>query len=282
MSKSEGRSPLSPRITRSPRSHKDLRAVAGRGRFCYPGSMNTVFDLFRNLRNALGFIGELLGYVVRFVSVFFQRRASLAARLLAAESQVGMCKRRTQRKGSPRPKFTAGFRFLWVVLSKLWAPWQAAAQLMQPATVKAWHTRAFRFYWRWRSRRRVGRPLISQEMRELIRKLSRENPLWGAEVIRLTLQNLHYKPPCEDTIRKYMVKPRNPRGKSTTWLPFLRNHLAVSWAIDFFTVTTIRFATLYVCLVLHHGRRKVVHLAITANPSMRWVIQQLREAMPYG
>ena len=98
----------------------------------------------------------------------------------------------------------------------------------------------------------------------LIRKLSRENPLWGAEVIRLTLLNLQYDPPCEDTIRKYMVKPENPRGKSATWLPFLRNHMDVSWAIDFFTVNTIRFTRLYVFIVLDHGRRKVVHWAITA------------------
>ena len=104
---------------------------------------------------------------------------------------------------------------MWVVLSKLWAPWRAAAQLMQPATVKAWHTRAFRLYWRWKSRKKPGRPSLSQEMQDLIRKLSRENPLWGAEVIRDTLLNLRYDPPCEDTIRKYMVKPRNPRGKST-------------------------------------------------------------------
>ena len=111
-------------------------------------------------------------------------------RLLAAESQLGICKRRTEQKGSPRFRFTAGFRLLWVVLSKFWAPWQAAAQLMQPATVKAWHTRAFKIYWRWKSRRKPGRPPITQEMRELIRKLSRENPLWGAEVIRLTLLKL--------------------------------------------------------------------------------------------
>jgi len=243
--------------------------------------MNTIIDLFGNLRNGLGCVAELLGYLLRFISVFFRSRASLAARLLAAESQLSVCKRRTEQKGSVRPRFTAGFRLLWVVLSKLWRPWQAAAQLMRPATVKAWHTRAFKLYWRWKSRRKAGRPLISQEMQELIRRLSRENPLWGAEVIRLTLLNLHYDPPCEDTIRKYMVKPR-PHKKSTTWLPFLRNHLNVSWAIDFFTVSTIRFATLYVFLVLAHGRRKVVHLAITSNPSMRWVIQQLREAMPYG
>jgi putative transposase len=243
--------------------------------------MNTVIDLIRDLWRALGCVAELLGYLLRFVSVFFRSRTSLAARLLAAESQLGICKRRTEQKGSPRFRFTAGFRLLWVVLSKLWAPWQVAAQLMQPATVKKWHTRAFKIYWRWKSRKKPGRAPIAPEMRELIRKLSRENVLWGAGQIRDHLLLLHYKPPCEDTIRKYMVKPKSPRGKST-WLPFLRNHMDVSWAIDFFTVNTIRFATLYVFLVLHHGRRKLVHFAITPNPSMGWVIQQLREAMPYG
>jgi transposase InsO family protein len=79
-----------------------------------------------------------------------------------------------------------------------------------------------------------------------------------------------------------MHKPRKPRKKSTTWLPFLRNHLDVSWAIDFFTVTTINFTILYVFLVFDHGRRKVIHFAITRNPSMKWVIQQLRESMPFG
>jgi len=243
--------------------------------------MNTIIDLLRNLWNLLACVGELLGYILRFASVFFQTRASLAARLVAAESQLSIRKRRVEQKGSPRFRFTAGFRVLWVVLSKFWAPWQAAAQLMQPATVKAWHTRAFKIYWRWKSRKTPGRPPITLEIRELIRKLSRENTLWGAGQISGQLLLLHYDP-CEDTIRKYMVKPKNPRGKSTTWLPFLRNHMDVSWAIDFFTVNTIRFATLYVFIILDHGRRKVVHFAITTNPSMRWVMQQLREAMPYG
>ncbi|MFH0793500.1 MAG: integrase core domain-containing protein [bacterium] len=151
---------------------------------------------------------------------------------------------------------------------------------MQPATVKRWHTLAYRLIWRWKSR--PGREPIAREMQNLIRRLSRENVLWGAARIRDTLSLLGYDPPCEDTIRKYMVKPRKPRKKSTTWLPFLRNHLHVSWAIDFFTVTTLGFSTLYVFLVFEHGRRKVVRFAITRTPSMKWVIQQLREAMPFG
>jgi putative transposase len=119
-------------------------------------------------------------------------------------------------------------------------------------------------------------------MQALIRKLSRENPLWGAECIRHTLLLLGYTVPGEDTIRKYMVKPRKPRKKSTTWLPFLRNHLDVSWAMDFFTVATVNFVILYVFLVFDRGRRKVMHFAITKNPTMDWVIQHLREAMPFG
>ncbi len=119
-------------------------------------------------------------------------------------------------------------------------------------------------------------------MQGFIQKLSRENPPWSAERIRDTLRLLGFDPHCEDTIRKYMVKPRNPRNSFSTWLPFLRNHLDVSWPIDFLTVTTIGFSTLYVSLVFAHGRRKAIHFAVTSTPSMAWVIQQLREAMPLG
>src|SRR6516164_1447650 len=70
--------------------------------------------------------------------------------------------------------------------------------------------------------------------------------------------------------------------KSQTWLTFLRNHLQVSWAMDFFTVPTLRLQTLYIFVILNHSRRQVVHFAVTAHPTMAWVIQQLREAMPFG
>jgi putative transposase len=89
-------------------------------------------------------------------------------------------------------------------------------------------------------------------------------------------------PPCPDTIRKYMVKPNGGGEKSQSWLTFLHNHMQVSWAMDFFTVPTLRFQILYVFVVLSHSRRQVVHLGVTAHPTMVWVIQQLREAMPFG
>ena len=112
--------------------------------------------------------------------------------------------------------------------------------------------------------------------------MCRENALWSAERIRDTLLLLGYQPPHADTIRKHMATPANPREKSTTWLPFLRNHLDVSWAMDFFTVVTANFAFLYGFLVFDHRRRRVHRFATTYNPSMEWVIQQLREATLFG
>ena len=230
----------------------------------------------------LRFACEIAGYCFTFLGAMLCPKAVLAAKLLAAESQLAICKQRIEDKKAPRPRFSASFRVLWVVLSKVLAGWERWAHLMQPATVKRWHTRAFQLYWRRESRSRPGRPPIAGEMQQLIARLSTENRLWGAGQIRDTLLLLGHEPPCLDRIRKYMVKGRPPRAKSTTWLAFLRNHLEVSWAIDFFSVTTRNFATLYVFLVFGHGRRRVVHWATTYHPSMDWVIQQLREATPYG
>jgi len=243
--------------------------------------MRTILTMLWAVSDVIRCLGELLGYGLKFLLTLCQPKAVLAVRLLAVESQLAVYMRRIQQKQEPRPRFTTSFRFLWVVLSKLWGGWEACAHLMQPATVKRWHTTAFRLFWRWKSRPR-GRAPVSRQMQGLIRKLSRENALWGAGQIRDTLLLLGYDPPCEDTVRKYMVRPRKPRMRSTTWLPFLRNHVDVSWAIDFFTVTTVRFAILYVFVVLDHGRRRVIHFATTYAPSMEWVIQQLREVTPFG
>ena len=84
--------------------------------------------------------------------------------------------------------------------------------------------------------RKGGRPTIRQEMRALIQRLSRENVLWSAETIHGHLVLLGFDPPCPETIRKYMVKHKGGTDMSQTWLTFLRNHLEVSWAMDFFTV----------------------------------------------
>ena len=248
----------------------------------YSAGMSTIRDAFSGICGVLFFIRQVTSYARTFLWALLSPRARVAARLLAAESQLAVHKHRIQQRKEPKPRFTQAFRLLWIVLSKLWRGWAKHVHLMQPATVVKWHRTSFRLYWRWKSRSRPGRPPISGDMMALIRKLSKENPLWSPERIRDTLTLLGYDPPHEDTIRRYMAKPGRSPEKSTTWLPFLRNHLDVSWAVDFFTVPTLTFDILYVFVVLGHGRRKVIHFAVTSNPTMEWIVQQLREAMPFG
>jgi len=119
---------------------------------------------------------------------------------------------------------------------------------------------------------------VSKEIRKLMRKMSRENPLWGAPRIHGGLLKLGIDI-GETSVGKYMVRRRNP--PSQTWRTFLENHVRTMVSIDFFTVPTIRFQVLHVFLVLAHGRRRIVHFNATAHPTAEWTGQQLREAFPF-
>jgi transposase InsO family protein len=243
--------------------------------------MSTVSGFLFTVGYVLGAVWELARHAFRFGLALVLLRAVLAARLLAAESQLAVALNHAGVSAKHRRRqFTPAFRMLWVALSKLLDGWEDLVHLMKPETVKRWHTRAFRLLWRWRSR--PGRPPLCFEMQQRIRRISRENPLWGPDRIRDTLLLLGYDAPCAETIRRYMVKPRKPRPRTTNWLAFLRNHLDVSWAIDFFTVTTLGFQVVYVFLAFDHARRTVLRFAVTSHPTMEWVIQQLREATPFG
>jgi transposase InsO family protein len=244
--------------------------------------MKTLKFFFLPVLESLQFGWQVIRYALIFVSAFFRQRAALGCELVAIRSQLTFYKESIRQKKQPRPRFNPAFRLLWVLLSGVWSGWKSAADLMKPKSVLQWRQDAFLEWWRWKSRPQGGRPAISQEMRALIRRLSRENALWSAETIHGQLVLFGYDSPCPDTIRKYMIKPKRGRGKSQNWLTFLRNHLEVSWAMDFFTVPTLRFQILYAFVVLNHWRRLVVHFGVTAHPTMVWVIQQLREATPLG
>jgi len=142
---------------------------------------------------------EMFRYALMFLWAIFCSRAVLAARLLAAESQLAACQHGIVSQKRPRPRFTPGFRLPWLVLSKSLDRWEDLAYLMQPATVKKWHTVAFRRFWRWKSCRKGGRPPSAKQMQSLIYQFSKENTLWSTERIRDTLILLQYDPPCEDT-----------------------------------------------------------------------------------
>ena len=151
--------------------------------------------------------------------------------------------------------------------------------IVKPETVIGWHRKGFRLFWSWKVRHgQPGRPGVSKEVRQLIRKMCRENPLWGAPRIHVELLKLGIDV-GETSVGKYILRKRKP--PSQTWRTFLENHVTTMVSIDFFTVPTLRFQVLYVFLVLAHDRRRIVHFNETAHPTAEWTGQQLREAFPF-
>jgi len=122
-----------------------------------------------------------------------------------------------------------------------------------------------------------GRPLVNAEIRDLIRRLSQENPLWGTPRIQAELQLLGFDV-AESTVANYRARPSKP--SSQTWKTFLSNHAGDIIGIDFFTVPTATFRNLYCFIILLHERRQVVHFNVTEHPTAAWTAQQMIEAFP--
>ena len=206
--------------------------------------------------------------------VSFRSRAALQLEILALRHQLAVLHRSVK-----RPKLTSADRLLWARLCEVRNDWRSALIIVKPETVIAWHRKGFWLFWTWKVRHgQPGRPPVSKETRELIRKMSRENPLWGAPRIHGELLKLGIDI-GETSVGKYMLRQRKP--PSQTWRTFLENHVKAMVSVDFFTVPTIRFQVLYVFLVLAHDRRRIVHFNVTAHPTAEWTAQQLREAFPF-
>lgn len=73
-----------------------------------------------------------------------------------------------------------------------------------------WHRRGFCAYWRWKSSRVGGRPKIDREILNLIRRMSKENPLWGEPRIHDELLMLRIEV-AQLTVARYMTKRQGPR-----------------------------------------------------------------------
>src|ERR1017187_2366472 len=133
-------------------------------------------------------------------------RVGLQAEVLALRHQLLVLQRRNQKR---RLQLSAFDRLLWVWLSRTWVDWKSALRIVKPETVIACHRKGFRLYWRWKSRPRHGRPPVTTEVRELIRRISAANPGWGAPRIHGELGKLGITV-SETTVAKYMVRHRHP------------------------------------------------------------------------
>jgi transposase InsO family protein len=183
-----------------------------------------------------------------------------------------------RRKVKGRARLTNNDRWFLIQLYRWFPSVLQVVTIIQPETLVRWHRAGFRYYWRWKSHRRGGRPRIEADLRALIRQMSMENPLWGAPRIHGELLKLGFEV-AQSSVAKYMVKRLGPPSQG--WRTFLRNHAPDIAAMDLFVVPTIGFDLLYAFVIVSLGRRELVWINVTANPTAEWIARQLTEAFPW-
>ena len=217
---------------------------------------------------AIGFL------FVRMLCDCFRPRQQLEAELIVLRHQLNILQRQAPRR--PHLRWVDRALFIW--LYRRCPRILDAITIVRPETVVRWHRMGFAAYWRWKSRPRGGRPRITKEVRDLIRRMSLENPLWGATKIHGELLKLGIEV-AQSTVSIYMV-PRRDRPLQT-WKTFLCNHMEGIASIDLFVVPTIAFQQLFAFLVLGHERRRMLWFAVTRNPTAEWLARQITEAFPW-
>jgi len=211
--------------------------------------------------------------IIGAVRSAFRSRASLVAENVALRQQLAVL------RVGRRPRLRRMDRAFWVVLSRVWSRWVDVLAIVKPATVVDWHRRGYARFWAYKSRH-PGRPPLAPEVIDLIVRMATENPTWSRRRIAAELSRLGHDV-SKDSVAKYMPRRAGRPGgtPSTTWGTFVRMHLAGTIAVDFLTVPTATFRTLYVFIVLSLERRVLLHVNVTAHPYAAWAAQQMVEAM---
>ncbi len=230
----------------------------------FPMLIRSAFDVLRDLAlDAVSCAGSSL-----------RSRTSLLAENLFLRKQLAF----DQERGIRPVRLTNAAR-LSLVLSSRFFDWKSALMVVKPATLIGWHRKAFRLFWKLKSR--PGRRRIPPELRQLIVEMVRDNPIWGEERIAHELGlklGIRISP---RTVRAYWPSkgPWSHRN-SQRWNPFVRNHARALLACDFMVAITVRFRVIYIFVLMEIGSRRIVHCNVTPHPTAEWTIQQLREAIP--
>jgi hypothetical protein len=216
----------------------------------------------------------LLCFVLAVLAAPFKSKSQLEAENAALRHQLIVLRRNVQ----GRVRLTNNDRRFFIQLYRWFPSILKVLTIIRPETLVRWHRAGFRCYWRWKSRARGGRPKIETDLRALIRRVSMENPLWGAPRIHGELLKLGFDV-AQSSVAKYMVKRLGPPSQG--WCTFLRNHAPDIAAMDLFVVPTFGFDLLYAFIIVRVGRRDLVWINVTTNPTAEWIAGQLTEAFPW-
>ena len=217
----------------------------------------------------------LVFFALAILASPFKSKRRLEAENAALRQQLTVLRRQVR----GRVQLTNNDRLFFVQLYRWFPSVLRVMTVIHPETLVRWHRAGFRCYWRWKSRAVGGRPQIEADLRVLIRRMSVENPLWGAPRIHGELLKLGFQV-AQSTVAKYMVKRHG--APSQGWRTFLRNHAPDIAAMDLFVVPSIGFNLLYTLIIVRLDRRHLIWVNVTTNPTADWIARQLSEAFPWN
>lgn len=232
---------------------------------------------------AVSTAGRLAATVVALVRDLVGRdRASLAVENAFLRQQLAVARRQVERA---RP---SGLERLALSLLARLFDWRGrgALLLVTPATLIRWQRSLWRAAWSRRCSAARARPTsqrptkVTPNVRELVLRMARDNPRWGALRIVGELRQVGVRL-CKRTVQRILLEAGlgpERRGRGQSWRTFLRNHLDATWACDLLHVPVGLFGQAEVFFVLHLGTRRVVHWAVTTAATPDWLVQQARNA----
>src|ERR1700744_1592632 len=217
----------------------------------------------------------LICFVLAVLASPFKSKSRLEAENAVLRHQLIVLRRRV--KGRVQP--TDSDRWFLVQLYRWFPSILEVLTIIRPETLVRLHRAGFRRYWRWKARPLGGRPQTDTEPRALSRRMSVETPLWGAPRIHGELLKLGFGI-AQSSVAKYMVKRRVPPSQG--WRTFLHNHAPDIAAMDLFVVPTIGFDLLYAFVIVRLGRRELIWINVTANPTAEWVVLSMGDELSAG
>ena len=206
----------------------------------------------------------MIGLLCLFLALLaapFKSKSRLEAENAALRHQLIILRRKVH----GRVRLTNNDRWYFIQLYRWFPSILKVLTIIRPETLVRWHRAGFRRYWRWKSRSLGGRPQIDTDLRALIRRMSIENPLWGAPRIHGELLKLGIEV-AQSSVAKYMVKRCGPPSQG--WRTFLRNHAPDIAAMDLFIAPTIGFDLLYAFVIVRLDRRDLVWICVESCEPM--------------